>query len=68
VIYYRDSAITNFYWVCTTNDAKLLDAALDAQNGLTRAYIRGDVPSCPATSDANGARSTGNCLFVVVNP
>ncbi len=66
-IYYRDSALSAVYWVCTTNDAKLLDAALDAQNGLTRAFIRGDAASCPTTPDT-GQRSAGNCLLVLVNP
>ena len=66
-IYYRESALSAFYWVCATNDAKLLDAALDAQNGLTRVTIRGDVASCPATP-ATGQRSAGNCLLVIVNP
>jgi len=66
-IYYRDNALSSFYWVCTTNDAKLLDAALEAQNGLTRAYIRGDVASCPA-APATGQVSAGNCLLVIVNP
>ena len=66
-IYYRDSALSGFYWVCTTNDAKLLDAALEAQNGLTKALIRGDAASCPA-APATGQRSAGNCLLVVVNP
>lgn len=67
VIYYRDSALTAFYWACTTNDAKLLDAALTAQNGVTKVHIRGDVATCPA-APATGLRSAGNCLFVVVNP
>jgi hypothetical protein len=66
-IYYRDCVLSNFYWTCTTNDAKLLDAALDAQNGLTRAYIRGDAASCPA-APATGQVSAGNCLLVIVNP
>ena len=68
VIYYRDNALTNYYWLCTTTDANLLSAALTAQNGLTRASITGDAASCPATSDANGARSAGNCVYVAVNP
>jgi uncharacterized membrane protein len=67
-IHYRDDALSNFYWYCATTDAKLLDAALAAQNGLTKAEIRGDAPSCPTTSAANGARSAGFCLRVVVNP
>jgi hypothetical protein len=66
-IFYRDNALSSFYWVCTTNDAKLLDAALTAQNGLTRAYIRGDAASCPA-APATGQVSAGNCLLVIVNP
>jgi hypothetical protein len=28
---------------CKTNDTKLLDAALTAQNGLTKVYIQGDI-------------------------
>ncbi len=67
VIYYRDSALSAFYWACTTNDAKLLDAALTAQNGVTKVLIRGDAATCPA-APATGLRSAGNCLFVVVNP
>ncbi len=66
-IIYRDTALSAFYWVCTTNDAKLLEAALNAQNGLTRAYIRGNAASCPTTPET-GQRSAGNCLLVVVNP
>jgi hypothetical protein len=38
-IYYRENALSAFYWVCTTSDAKLIDAALDAQNGLTKVII-----------------------------
>ena len=67
-IYYRDNALSSFYWVCTTNDANLLNAALEAQNGFTQALIRGDAASCPTTSAADGSRSAGNCLLVVVNP
>lgn len=67
VIYYRDSALSAFYWACTTNDAKLLDAALTAQNGLTKVFIRGDAGACPLTP-ATGQRFAGNCLLVVVNP
>jgi hypothetical protein len=66
-IYYRDNALSSFHWACTTNDAKLLDAALTAQNGLTRAYIRGDAASCPA-APATGQVSAGSCLLVIVNP
>lgn len=66
-IYYRDSALSAFYWVCATNDAKLIDAALAAQNGLTRVGIRGDAASCP-TTPATGQRSAGNCQIVQVNP
>jgi len=66
-IYYRESALSAFYWVCTTNDAKLIDAALAAQNGLTRVVIRGDAVSCP-TTPATGQRSAGNCQIVYVNP
>src|SRR5262249_29383784 len=68
VIYYRDNALANYYWTCTTNDANLLNAALTAQNGLTRAYISGNAASCPGTSDANRARSAGTCIYVAVNP
>jgi hypothetical protein len=67
VIYYRDSALSAFYWACTTNDAKLLDAALTAQSGVTKVLIRGDVASCPGTPDT-GQRSAGNCVLVIVNP
>jgi hypothetical protein len=66
-IYYRDSALSDVYWVCTTNEAKLLDAALTAQNGLTRAFIRGDAASCP-TTPAVGQRAAGTCQLVTVNP
>ncbi len=66
-IYYRDSALSAFFWVCATSDAKLIDSALAAQNGLTKVFIRGDVASCPA-APVTGQRSTGNCQFVVVNP
>ena len=67
-IFYRDNALTNYYWMCTTTDAKLVDAALAAQNGLTRALIRGDAASCPAVPAAGGQVSAGTCLLVVVNP
>lgn len=66
-IYYRESALLDYYWVCTTDDAKLLDAAQTAQHGLARVQIRGDAASCP-TTPATGQRSAGTCLRVVVNP
>jgi hypothetical protein len=66
-IYYRDGALSTFHWRCATNDAKLIDAALAAQNGLTRVIIRGDAASCPVTP-ATGERSAGNCQIVYVNP
>jgi hypothetical protein len=68
LIYYRDSALSGFYWVCTTNEAKLLDAALTAQNGLTRAFIRGDAASCPTTPAVGQRSAAGNCQLVTVNP
>lgn len=64
-IYYRESALSNRYFYCTTTDAKLIDVASDAL-GDNRVYIRGSASSCP--NQSTGGAGTGSCVWVVPNP
>lgn len=64
-IYYRETALSNRYLVCTTTDEKLVDVAGDAL-GDNRVWIRGSAASCPTNTTGGG--SAGACVFIVVNP
>lgn len=48
-IYLRTGGVVNYYYQFSTNDSKLIDAALNAVVTRARVYIRGNASSCPTT-------------------